>query len=64
MSSLKESVDYIKPDVIIGCESWLSSDYTNSENFPLWLPDQCLQKGSKQKLTWSVYLCPRKSNRY
>ena len=32
-SSLKESVDYIKPDAIIGCESWLSSDYTNSEIF-------------------------------
>ena len=28
-SSLKESVDYIKPDAIIGCESWLSLDYTN-----------------------------------
>ena len=25
-SSLKESVDYIKPDARIGCESWLSSD--------------------------------------
>ena len=24
-SLLKESVDYIKPDAIIGCESWLSS---------------------------------------
>ena len=33
-SLLKESVDYIKPDAIIGCESWLSSDYTNSEIFP------------------------------
>ena len=33
-SSLKESVHYIKPDAIIGCESWLSSDYTNSEIFP------------------------------
>ena len=33
-SSLKESADYIKPDAIIGCESWLSSDYTNSEIFP------------------------------
>ena len=33
-SSLKESVDYIKPDAIIGCESRKSSDYTNSEIFP------------------------------
>ena len=32
--SLKESVDYIKPDTIVGCESWLSSDYTNSEILP------------------------------
>ena len=33
-SSLKECVDYIKPDAIIRCESWLSSDYTNSDSFP------------------------------
>ena len=33
-SSLKEIVDDGKPDSIIGCESWLSSDYTNSEIFP------------------------------
>ena len=32
-SSLKGSVDYIKPDAIIQCESSLSSDYTNSEIF-------------------------------
>ena len=32
--SLNESVDYIKPNAIIGCESWLSSDHTNSKNFP------------------------------
>ena len=33
-SSLKESVDHIKPDAIIGRESWLSSDYTNSVIIP------------------------------
>ena len=33
-SSLKECVDYIKPDAIIACESWLSSDYTNLEISP------------------------------
>ena len=33
-SSLKESVDYIKPDAIIGCESWPSSDHTNSQIIP------------------------------
>ena len=33
-SSIQESVDYIKPDAIIGCEPWLSSDYTNLLIFP------------------------------
>ena len=33
-SSLKESVFCIKPDAMIWFESWLSSDYTNSEIFP------------------------------
>ena len=32
-SSLKESVDYIKSDAIIVCESLLSSDYANIEIF-------------------------------
>ena len=43
-SSLKESVDYIKPDAIIGCESWLSSDYTNSEIFPCGYQTNVLRK--------------------
>jgi len=32
---LQESIDYTKPDIIIGSESWLSPDYKNSEIFPL-----------------------------
>ena len=33
-SALQESTDYIKPDVILGCESWLSSEHSNAEIFP------------------------------
>lgn len=33
-TALSESVDYLKPDIIIGSESWLSKENTNSEIFP------------------------------
>ncbi|CAG2208939.1 unnamed protein product [Mytilus edulis] len=33
-SELNESVEYIKPDVIIGCESWLANDHRTAEIFP------------------------------
>ena len=33
-SVLRECVEYIKPDIIIGCESWLSSEHKNAEIFP------------------------------
>ena len=33
-SSIKESVDLIKPGAMIGFESWLSLDYANSEILP------------------------------
>ena len=44
-SSLKESADYIKPDAIIGCESWLSLYYTNSEIFPCSYQTNVFRKG-------------------
>ena len=31
---LKATTEYIKPDIIIGNESWLALEYTNSEIFP------------------------------
>ena len=33
-SAISESVEYTKPDVIIGCESWLGPEHKNSEIFP------------------------------
>ena len=33
-SVLRECVEYIKPDIIIGCESWLSSEHKNADIFP------------------------------
>ena len=33
-TALSESVDYLKPDVIIGKESWLGPEHGNSEFFP------------------------------
>ena len=32
-AAFSESIDYIKPDVIIGCESWLAAEHKNSEIF-------------------------------
>ena len=34
LPSLKECLQYTKPDVIIGCESWLDPAISNSEVFP------------------------------
>ena len=31
---LQNIVDTAKPDIILGCESWLSPDIANSEIFP------------------------------
>ena len=45
---LKECVDYIKPDAIIGCESWLSSDYTDSESFPCGYQTNVFRKDQKK----------------
>ena len=33
-SAISESVEYTKPDVIVGCESWLGPEHKNSEIFP------------------------------
>ena len=33
-SELNESIEYVKPDAIIGCESWLASEHKNCEIFP------------------------------
>ena len=33
-SSLSESIEYTKPDVIIGCESWLAAEHKNTQIFP------------------------------
>ena len=33
-SELRECAEYIKPDIIIACESWLSSEHKNAEIFP------------------------------
>jgi len=33
-SELRECAEYIKPDIIIECESWLSSEHKNAEIFP------------------------------
>lgn len=33
-TDLAECIDYFKPDVILGCESWLSSEHKNAEIFP------------------------------
>ena len=47
-SSFKESDDYIKPDAIIGCESWLSSDYTNSDIFHCGYQTNVFRKDQKK----------------
>jgi exonuclease III len=33
-SAFTSSTDYLKPDIILGCESWLSNEHSNSEIFP------------------------------
>ena len=33
-AQLNESVEYIKPDAIIGCESWLGAEHKDAEIFP------------------------------
>ena len=51
-SSLKESVEYIKPDAIIGCESWQSSDYTNSDIFPCGYQNNVFRKDRNKNGGW------------
>ena len=32
-SELNESIEYVKPDTLIGCESWLDSEHKNCEGY-------------------------------
>ena len=34
VAELNSVISYVKPDIIIGNESWLASDISNSEIFP------------------------------
>ena len=47
-SSLKECVNYNKPDAILGWESWLSSDYAKSEIFPCGYQTNVFRKDRKK----------------
>ena len=43
-TQLAESVEYMKPDVIIACETWLDSTHSNAEIFPEGFRQNILRK--------------------
>jgi hypothetical protein len=55
-SELRECAEYIKPDIIIACESWLSSEHKNAEIFADGLKDESIEGIDDRALSFCMTL--------
>ena len=55
LPSLKECLQYTKPDIILGCESWLDPTFSNSEVFPEGYNKQVIRK-DRNKFGGGVFI--------
>ena len=52
---MREKTQYIKPDIITGCESWLSDAYSNAEILPPGYNKQVI-RGDRDKWGGGVFI--------
>ena len=55
LPSLKECLQYTKPDIVLGCESWLDPTFTNAEVFPDGYNKQVIRK-DRNKFGGGVFI--------